>query len=381
MTPVALTVNGRRVQAAVEPRTHLGDFLREQCRLTGTHLGCEHGVCGACTVLIDGVPVRSCITFAAQCDGQDVRSIEGFDDDAIMAALREAFSREHALQCGFCTPGMLIAARDLVLRIPDADERRIRVEMSGNLCRCTGYLGIVRAIHSVVQQRREGAAMRAADAMAPAQRGFATFAPAKAEAVKQAAAPIAEPVSKKGWNRFEESFVVLRPPAETWRAFADLPAVASSLPGAVLTEHDGQTAKGKMTVKLGPIVAAFAGSAAIERDDAAMTGMIRGAGADGGTGSRTRGEVTYRLAPEGSASTRVFVVVEYSLQGALAQFSRSSIAQDLGRRLVAEFAANLNARLGGRDSGAASPAPASLDAGALVWAWIVDRVRRLFGAR
>jgi carbon-monoxide dehydrogenase small subunit len=379
MTPVALTVNGRRVQAAVEPRTHLGDFLREQCRLTGTHLGCEHGVCGACTVLIDGAPARSCITFAAQCDGQEVRSIEGFDDDAIMAALREAFSREHGLQCGFCTPGMLIAARDLVLRIPDADEQRIRVEMSGNLCRCTGYLGIVRAIHSVVQQRREGAAMPAV-AAAPTQAGFATFAPVKAEAV-QSVASAAEPASKKGWHRFEESFVVLRPPVETWRAFADLPAVASSLPGAVLTEHDGQTAKGKMTVKLGPIVAAFAGSAAIERDDAAMTGMIRGAGADGGTGSRTRGEVTYRLAPEGSASTRVFVVVEYSLQGALAQFSRSSIAQDLGRRLVAEFAANLNARLGGRDSGAASPAPASLDAGALVWAWIVDRVRRLFGAR
>jgi carbon-monoxide dehydrogenase small subunit len=381
MTPIALTVNGRRVQAAVEPRTHLGDFLREQCRLTGTHLGCEHGVCGACTVLIDGEPSRSCITFTAQCDGQDVRSIEGFDDDAVMAALREAFSREHALQCGFCTPGMLIAARDLVLRIPDADERRIRVEMSGNLCRCTGYLGIVRAIHSVVQQRRDGAAT-VTDAAAPSnQAAFATFAPEKVATAAVAAAPVAGPVSKKGWNRFEESFVVLRPPAEAWRAFADLPAVASCLPGASLTEHDGQTAKGKMTVKLGPIVAGFAGSAAIERDDATMTGTIRGAGADGGTGSRTRGEVTYRLAPEsGGASTRVAVVVEYSLQGALAQFSRSSIAQDLGRRLVAEFAANLNARLGGKAPDAAPTKPASLDAGSLIWGWIVDRVRRLFGA-
>ena len=176
--------------------------------------------------------------------------------------------------------------------------------------------------------------------------------------------------------------MVLRPPMEAWCAFADLPAVAACLPGASLTEHDGQTAKGKMTVKLGPIVAGFAGSAAIERDDATMTGTIRGAGADGGTGSRTRGEVTYRLEPErGGAATRVFVIVEYSLQGALAQFSRSSIAQDLGRRLVSGFAANLNARLGGSDAGAASSKPASLDAGSLVWAWIVDRVRRLFGAR
>ena len=110
MTPVSLTVNGRKVAAMVEPRTHLGDFLREHCRLTGTHLGCEHGVCGACTVLIDEEPVRSCIAFAVACDGQTVRTIEGFEGDALMQRLREAFAREHALQCGFCTPGMLIAS-------------------------------------------------------------------------------------------------------------------------------------------------------------------------------------------------------------------------------------------------------------------------------
>jgi carbon-monoxide dehydrogenase small subunit len=386
MTPVSLTVNGRRVEAAVEPRTHLADFLREQCRLTGTHLGCEHGVCGACTVLLDGAPVRSCIAFAAACDGCDVRSIEGFEDDAVMGALREAFSREHGLQCGFCTPGMLIAARDLVLRLPDADEHRIRVEMSGNLCRCTGYLGIVNAIGAVIEARRGGPeAAPPPSGAGPARPGFAPFTPAAAAAPPAAAtaaspAPAAEPVSRKGWTRFEESFAIPRPPGQVWRAFADLPAIAACLPGATLLEEDGQTAKGRMTVKLGPITAAFAGSAAIERDEASMTGTIRGAGADGGTGSRTRGEVAYRLAPEAEgAATRVFVVVEYSLQGTLAQFSRSSIAQELGRRLVGEFAANLDARLGGRaDDGAAREA-ASLDAGRLVWAWIMERVRRLFG--
>jgi carbon-monoxide dehydrogenase small subunit len=385
MTPVALSVNGRRVQAAVEPRTHLADFLREHCRLTGTHLGCEHGVCGACTVLIDGAPARSCIAFAAACDGAEIRSVEGFDDDAVMTELREAFSREHALQCGFCTPGMLIAARDVVLRLPDADERRIRVEMSGNLCRCTGYLGIVNAIRSVIEQRRGRADTGAATGAVAPKQGFAVFTPDRAAASPALAgeiapaAPAAEPVSKQGWTRFEESFVILRPPAEVWRAFADVPAVAACLPGAALTEHDAGSAKGKMTVKLGPITAGFAGSAAIGRDDAAMTGTIRGAGADGGTGSRTRGEVTYRLAPEdGGGRTRVFVVVEYSLQGALAQFSRSGIAQEFGRRLVGEFAANLNARLAG-DGTAAAPQPASLDAGSLVWTWLVDRVRRLFG--
>src|SRR5256886_13087495 len=153
MTPIALSVNGRKVQAMIEPRTHLADFLREHCRLTGTHLGCEHGVCGACTVLIDDKPTRSCITYAVQCDGVAVQTIEGFDDDPVMQELRTAFSREHALQCGFCTSGMLIAARDIVRRLPDADARRIRVELSGNLCRCTGYLGIINAVESVIAAR------------------------------------------------------------------------------------------------------------------------------------------------------------------------------------------------------------------------------------
>jgi carbon-monoxide dehydrogenase small subunit len=155
--PVQLEVNGKPSTGDVEPRTHLADFLREQLHLTGTHLGCEHGVCGACTVWMDGAPARSCINFAVACDGASVRTIEGFDDDAVMAQLREAFAAEHALQCGYCTPGMLITARDIVLRLPDADEARIRKELAGNLCRCTGYVGIVRAIASVLTARKQGA--------------------------------------------------------------------------------------------------------------------------------------------------------------------------------------------------------------------------------
>ena len=153
MTPVTLTVNGRPVGAVIEPRMHLADFLREQQGLTGTNLGCEHGVCGACTIEIDGVPARSCIAYAVACDGASVRTIEGFDDDPVMAQLREAFTAEHALQCGYCTPGMLVTARDIVIRLPGADEARIRRELSGNLCRCTGYMGIVRAIQRVLAAR------------------------------------------------------------------------------------------------------------------------------------------------------------------------------------------------------------------------------------
>src|SRR5258707_13912057 len=151
---IALTVNARAVKASVEPRTHLADFLRDRLNLTGTHLGCEHGVCGACTLLLDDMPARSCITFAAACDGARVTTIEGLDDDEIAAELRTAFTREHALQCGYCTPGMLITARDLVLRLDSADERAIRVGLSGNLCRCTGYVRIVRAVRSVIAERR-----------------------------------------------------------------------------------------------------------------------------------------------------------------------------------------------------------------------------------
>src|SRR6266545_5682974 len=146
MSVIALTVNQRAVQVSAEPRTNLADFVREKLDLTGTHLGCEHGVCGACTVLIDGEPARSCITYAIACEGASITTIEGLDDDEVARELRAAFAREHALQCGYCTPGMLIAARDVVLRADAPGEREIRVAMSGNLCRCTGYVGIVCAI-------------------------------------------------------------------------------------------------------------------------------------------------------------------------------------------------------------------------------------------
>ena len=151
---VQLRVNGNGISALVEPRTSLADFLRDHLLLTGTHIGCEHGVCGACTIVLDAAPVRSCIAFAVACEGADVRTIEGFDDDATMAALRSAFAAEHALQCGYCTPGMLITARDIVERLPDATETQIRTELAGNLCRCTGYVGIVRAIERVLSERK-----------------------------------------------------------------------------------------------------------------------------------------------------------------------------------------------------------------------------------
>jgi aerobic carbon-monoxide dehydrogenase small subunit len=149
---ITLTLNGRKVSDRVEGRRTLADFVRDQQDLTGTHLGCEHGVCGACTVLLDGNPVRSCITLAAAADGCDVRTIEGFDDDETMAVIRDAFSEGHGLQCGYCTPGMLIMVRDLILRGVANDPKQIRLGLAGNICRCTGYAGIVRSVEIAVER-------------------------------------------------------------------------------------------------------------------------------------------------------------------------------------------------------------------------------------
>ncbi len=186
---------------------------------------------------------------------------------------------------------MLIAARDIVRRLPDADERRIRVELSGNLCRCTGYLGIVNAVGSVIKAHASKAPVTAAAPVAAPAAPLPIFVPISKAAPTQAAPQAATEEARKGWTRFEESFVIVQPPAKVWEVFADIPLVAACLPGVELTEHDAYTAKGKMTVKLGPILAGFSGSAVIERDDQAKRGFIRGAGNDRGSGSRTKGEI------------------------------------------------------------------------------------------
>ena len=150
---IRLTVNGESVAETVEPRMTLVDFLRETLGLTGSHVGCEHGVCGACTVRLDGAIVRGCLTLAAQCDGATVETIEGVSDTGDIADLQDAFRRRNALQCGFCTPAMLLTAQDLLAQggVPSRDT--IREHISGNYCRCTGYQAIVDAIESIAQAR------------------------------------------------------------------------------------------------------------------------------------------------------------------------------------------------------------------------------------
>ena len=155
---VSLMVNGEPHTIRVEPRRTLADALREDCGLTGTHLGCEHGVCGACTVLLDGQPVRSCLMFAVQADGARLRTVEGLAKDGKLHPVQQAFWDNHGLQCGFCTPGMLTTLLEFLRDNPDPSEDEVRVAISGNLCRCTGYNNIVAATLDAARRLREAAA-------------------------------------------------------------------------------------------------------------------------------------------------------------------------------------------------------------------------------
>ena len=156
MQQVEVVINGEKRRGTVEARKTLADFVREDCGLTGTHLGCEHGVCGACTVLVDGAAVRSCLMLAVQVEARQVVTVEGLSRDDGLTPLQAAFRKHNALQCGFCTPGMLATAHALLTEEPDADEARVREVLSGNLCRCTGYIAIVEAVLDARTAYRKG---------------------------------------------------------------------------------------------------------------------------------------------------------------------------------------------------------------------------------
>jgi aerobic carbon-monoxide dehydrogenase small subunit len=391
MNTIVLNVNHRAVEVLAEPRTSLADFVRDKLDLTGTHLGCEHGVCGACTVLLDGVPARSCITYAVACEGADITTIEGLDEDEVTAELRAAFTREHALQCGYCTPGMLVSARDLVLRLPDADERQIRVGLSGNLCRCTGYVGIVRAVQSVIEARRgrnivpQAGGGRTILGPAGSGRGWSDRGERSSLANRQelpAASGSAAPTAIPDFTPvtvLDQRFTLPHAPAKVFAMFDDIADIAACLPGVSLTAPPSpERVEGAIRVKLGPIEAAFKGAARVERDPATLSGRIVGVGTDRRSHSATQGEIRYRLIPlDGDAATAVELSIGYTLTGMLAQVGRPGLVQDLARRLVEDFAANLDRHMSG-----ASPqeaVPAELSGWSIVSDVLRARVARVFG--
>ncbi len=157
MAALTIELNGSRAACEVEPRQTLADFLRDQCRLTATHLGCEHGACGACTVVVNGKATRSCLRLAIMCDGQSVQTLEGLATDRTLEVLRRHFHECHSLQCGFCTPGMLVMARDILLRLRRPDAQTIRDQLSGQICRCTGYANIITAVVSAGEELGQAA--------------------------------------------------------------------------------------------------------------------------------------------------------------------------------------------------------------------------------
>ena len=388
MINVELTVNERTVEASAEPRTSLADFVREKLDLTGTHLGCEHGVCGACTLLLDGVPARSCITYAVACDGAAVTTIEGLDDDEITSELRAAFTREHALQCGYCTPGMLVSSRDLVLRLAHADEKLIRIGLSGNLCRCTGYVGIVRAVSSVIEQRRRRGVAPQHDG------GRKTLGPAGSGRGQQSgierskrAQPMQDPRKAAELpipdftpsNHLEQHFEVAHPPDRVFAVLGDIAAVADCLPGVtLLAPPTPERVEGAIRVQIGPVAATFHGAARVERNSAEMSGRIVGMGMDQRSRSATRGEVRYHLVPLSGGKTRVDLSLGYALTGILAQVGRSALVRDLASRLTADFASNLDRLLSGAPPSRSGKEPADLNGLSLLWAAVRTALARWF---
>jgi carbon-monoxide dehydrogenase small subunit len=286
--------------------------------------------------------------------GRRVDTIEGYDDDETMSALRSEFSKRHALQCGFCTPGMLITARDIVTRLGNPGETRVREELAGNLCRCTGYVGIVQAVQNVGTVLGQAAG-------APPSVAKTVVAPNLIIEERDLAPAPTRPVVPEGpigaATVIEQAIVVDAACARVWEFFHNVPDVAACLPGAELTRHDANTWEGTIRIKMGPIRAQMKGKGSYKLVETQKTGKIEGAGADELSSSRVRGSLDFALVPAGATATRLTLVLSYALQGALAQFSRSSLAKEFVRLVVEEFGQNVSVRL----SGTAAPSPRSND--------------------
>ncbi|MCH8532653.1 MAG: 2Fe-2S iron-sulfur cluster binding domain-containing protein [Saccharospirillum sp.] len=351
-------VNGEQVQGFPEPRTSLADFLRDDLNLTGTHLGCEHGVCGACSVEVDGQMVRSCITLAQACTGSRIRTIEGYDDDPVMAALREAFMDHHGLQCGFCTPGMLIACRDMVIRHEHLDEKAIRVALGGNLCRCTGYVGIVGAVMSVFERRSELLDDSAGNSVAPAleqmtSQPLPTFKRTSGQVDQVATSAGGE--DSDGDQTLREQVVVAKPVEEVWQFLRDVEKVVPCVPGASILSVDGEDLAIEMEISLGAIRVRFQGSGRFTFDDSNRTGRFEGKGRDVRSGSDATGVMEFSVVPgDNENQCRINILASYTITGALSQFSRGGLVKSFVGAIARMFADNVQKVLSGGEASAGS---------------------------
>jgi aerobic-type carbon monoxide dehydrogenase small subunit (CoxS/CutS family)/carbon monoxide dehydrogenase subunit G len=343
---VAFTVNGTPVSIRVPARMHLGDALRMHLGLSGTHLGCEHGVCGMCTVLIDGDAARACLVFAVQAEGTDVVTVEGLGTQDEQHPLQQAFSHHHALQCGFCTPGFLMSSYDLLSHSPDGvDPETLPEEMSGVICRCTGYRGIMAAVTDVAEAHPEGipAPLNCAPRTLVGRGGTAPSTPAALDeapvgnAGEQAPVELTRPTGTPTIT-VEVTRQLSSPLDDVWAVMNDVDRLARCLPGAEMTADLGDDKyRGRAKVSLGPVRLAFEGLAQItERDPAAHRLALLAQGADTG-GNRTAAEITLQATatPDGGTELRADAAV--FLSGRIAQFGRA-LAGDVSQRLFEQFA-------------------------------------------
>lgn len=376
-----LVVNGQEKLLQAEARTQVCELLREDLNLTGTHIGCEQGVCGACTIMVDGRPQRSCISFAGDIDRSEIQTVEGFDRDETMEALRDAFSRHHALQCGFCTPGMLITSYDIVTRLGEVDAATIRKELSGNICRCTGYVGIVEAVEEVSRGRKPTPNRRSVEATATTPSSLRSVTPPPRQEVRASPSVGATPVkleaqSKKGWTSLEKRLEVGFSADQVWEKIADVRSVAACIPGAEITSVEGENLSGRMNVALGPMKVSFNGDGSFTLDHEARKGKLLGAGKDSGSGSAASGEVDWSVEPLTDTSSVIVVGLSWRLSGRLAQFSRGGLVLDIINRLASVFVENLEASL--RGDGGPAKGVKSLSVMGLLWAALKAR---LFGRK
>jgi len=355
LSEVTLTVNGTEVTLDVEPRLTLVDALRHRLGLTGSHVGCEHGVCGACTVLVDGAAVRSCLMFCVQANGSEVTTVEALGEIDDLHPLQEAFRRHHGLQCGFCTPGFLMSSYELLRDGSNGtlDESHLRDELSGVLCRCTGYAGIVAAVTEVAEAHPAGVPGPKAlgrpitvlqatppvgerDALAAA----AAHGPASPGAPGDSG-PVDVPVPEGQPNETVEVTTEISAAAEeTWELLSDFMRMTRCMPGVELdTEHGEDTYSGHVGVHLGPMRLSFAGAARVlERDDEQRRLRAVAAGRDvSGSGVQADVILTAETAANGNG-TSLRAEAKLYLSGRAAQFGRS-LAGDVSRGLFEEFGA------------------------------------------
>ncbi len=390
-----LTVNGTPAELTLPARVTLADALRDRLGLTGTHVGCEHGVCGMCTVLFDGAAVRSCLMLACQADGADITTVEGLGTPTELHPLQESFGRHHALQCGFCTPGFLLSAYDLLKHDPQVRAEDLPAELSGVICRCTGYRNIVAAVAAVADHYRpadDGAPrlpppLNRTPASLPGPRGAclssrtvaADLSPvpsdqgpghaAAGQHPDRIALPPAEPTAIVELTR-----EIPLPADAVTRILADIHLLARCLPGAELTAELGDDwYEGRARITLGPVRLSFTGVAHVaERDERRIRVLAQGGDPASG---QAQADITLTVTDRGRHATALAATARLYLTGRIASFGRS-LSGDVAAQMFGEFAAAIERAATGQAPAAARPAGALR----LIAAVLARRLRALLGS-